>query len=293
MDEPKRRPRELITPDGTVTVRRVGLTRHLGRDLYHFLRTASWAGLLATIVGFFAAGNAAFALLYVAGGNCIANARPGNFADAFFFSVQTMATVGYGAMTPVGPYANVLASFEAVFGILFSAMATGILFAKFSAPRPRVVFSDKAVVTDEDGVPTLMFRMGNERSSHLIVEAEVRVTFIRDMPLERGRLTRKLTDLELHRSRSPLFALTWNALHVIDETSPLFGETAESLERSNAALLVTFTGIDDTLSHSVHARHAYPASHIMFGRRLADVLLVDERGERYVDYRYFHELQEP
>ena len=142
MDEPRRRPRELITPDGTVTLRRVGLTRG---DLYHFLLTACWAGLLGTIAGFFAVGNAAFALLYVAGGDCIGNARPGTFADAFFFSVLTMATIGCGAMTPVGPYANVLASFEAVFGILLSAPATGIPFAKFSAPRPRVERADPAL----------------------------------------------------------------------------------------------------------------------------------------------------
>lgn len=281
-----------ITPDGTVVVRRVGLERSFGRDLYHFLRTASFTGLVASIVGFFVVTNAGFALLYLAGGDVIQNARPGSFWDAFFFSVQTMATIGYGTMTPVGLWANLLTTVEAVFGIVLTAMSTGILFAKFSTPLPRVLFSERAVVVEENGVPTLMFRMGNERASHLIVEAEIRVTFIRDVPSKAGTITRQLTDLALKRSHTPFFALTWTAMHVIDEKSPLSGLTAEELIRDNAAVLVTFTGIDDTLATSVHARHAYPADQIVFGRRFADVLLLDEHGERYVDYRRFHALAE-
>jgi inward rectifier potassium channel len=175
-----------------VVVPRVGVRRDIGRDLYHFLRTARWPTLLGSIVLVFLLGNAVFALLYLASPGSIVNAHAGSFEDAFFFSVQTMATIGYGGMTPVGRWANVLATGEAVFGIILTAMSTGILFAKFSSPKPRVLFSRDAVITKENGKLTLMFRMGNERLSHLIVEAEIRVTFIHDVIESDGSLSRRL-----------------------------------------------------------------------------------------------------
>jgi inward rectifier potassium channel len=278
-----------IRSDGMVMVRRVGARRDFGRDLYHFLRTARWPTLIGLIVLVFLVANAIFALFYLGSPGSIANAN-GSFEDAFFFSVQTMAAIGYGAMTPVGHYANTLATAEAVFGIILTALSTGILFAKFSSPKPRVLFSREAVISRENGVFTLMFRMGNERLSHLIVEAEIRVTMIKDVVGADGALSRRLDDVVLRRDRTPFFALSWTAYHAIDEKSPLFGYDDARLKRENVAMLITFRGTDDTLAQVVHTRYAYTAEHILYGKRFADVLLVDETGERYVDYRRFHDV---
>jgi inward rectifier potassium channel len=287
-DSPSRK--VAMRPNGSMDVRTIGLRRSVARDLYHSLRAASWPQTLGIIaVGYFAS-NLLFAALYVAGGGAIANARPGSFGDAFFFSVQTMATIGYGVMTPVGHYANLLVAVESLYGILLTATATGVIFAKFAAPVPRVLFSRVALIGTMDGFPTLMFRMANERSGHVIVEAQIRVTMARDEPEPHGGMRRRLFDLTLERERTPLFQLSWTAFHRIDERSPLFGATAEELARSNSAVIVTFMGIDDSLSQAVHARYAYPAPSFVFASRFADIMTHDEQGRRTIDYRRFHDV---
>ena len=185
-----------------------------GGDLYHFLLRSTWLRLLVVLVVVSAGINALFALAYMATGDGIENARPGSFADAFFFSVQTLATIGYGKLVPRSLAANVLVALEALVGLLGLAMVTGLVFAKFSRPTARVLFSRMAVVSRRDGVPALMFRMANERGSG-IVEAQVHVVLARNETTAEGEAVRRFYDLDLSRRQNALFALSWTVIHPI------------------------------------------------------------------------------
>jgi inward rectifier potassium channel len=267
----------------------VGLRRRPLADLYHFLLSARWATLVALIVAGYLGVNALFALGYLALGDGIENARPGSFWDAFFFSVQTMATVGYGKMFPRSFAANVIATVEVLAGGLGLAVTTGLVFSKFARPTARVLFSEVAVVTEYDGVPSLLFRMANARTAQ-IVEAHVTAMLLRTERTAEGAEVRRMIDLALVRDRSGVFALTWTAVHRIDERSPLRGEDPASLAAEDAQILVSLTGFDERLAQTVHARHTYMADAIRFGVRFADILgRVD--GRRAIDYRKFHEVE--
>jgi inward rectifier potassium channel len=258
------------------------------RDVYHWLRTTSWPRTFLTITGAWLGSNVLFALLFLAGGDCIANARSGHFADAFFFSVQTLSTIGYGAMAPTTDYANVVVVVEAFYGLLFVAITTGIIFAKFSTPTARLMFSREALVADMGAKRVLNFRLANARTSH-IVEATIHVSVARDEYDAEGRLMRRLYDLPLVRATSPLLALTWTVMHEIDDESPLHDLGPKELDEQRLVLLVTVRGTEDKLSTTVHARHAYLSHEILFDRRHVDVLHTSPDGERYVDYRVFHD----
>ncbi len=287
-EPPKSESSTFMRSDGSVTLERVGLSRPMLRDAYHWLRTASWPRTFATITAAWVGSNVIFAFLFLLGGDCIANARPGHFGDAFFFSVQTLSTIGYGTMSPSTDYANVVVVTEAFYGLLFVAITTGILFSKFSTPTARLLFSREALVADMEGKRTLNFRLANARTSH-IVEAVIRVTVARDEYDASGRLMRRLYNLPLVRDISPLLALTWTVMHVIDEDSPLYGLGPEDIEKQRLVLLVTVRGTEDQLSTTVHARYAYLSEYILFDRRHVDILLRNPEGERYVDYRVFHD----
>lgn len=267
-----------------------GLRRNPLSDVYHLLLTSRWSLLLPALAGAYLAANALFAALYLALGDAIEHARPGSFADAFFFSVQTMATVGYGNFWPRTTAANIVATAEMIAGGMGLALMTGLVFAKFARPTARVLFSEVAVVRTWEGVPSLVFRMANARSSQ-IVEARVAVMLLRNERTAEGDEARRLHDLRLLRDRSALFALTWTAIHPIDAHSPLFGATPASLAASGAALVVSFSGFDENLATTVHARQSYAAERILFGRRFLDVLSDAPNGDRIVDYGRFHETE--
>jgi inward rectifier potassium channel len=234
--------------------------------------------------------NVAFACLYVLDLDGIANARPGSFADAFFFSVQTLGTIGYGGMAPKSPYVNAVVTVEAFVGLLGFALATGLIFARFSRPTARVLFSRVAVITPFEGVPTLMFRAANERGNQ-ILEAEVTVNLAQERASPEGEVMRRFEELKLTRSRSPLFALSWTVMHPIDETSPLKHATPDSLARSRAELMVVIGGTDETFWQKIYARHLYRAKDIVWNARLADVLEFGQDGERILDYTRFHDVE--
>ena len=268
----------------------IGLRPQPIADLYHSLLTARWWKFLLIVVVAYVSVNALFALVYLALGDAIEHARPGSFADAFFFSVQTMATVGYGNFWPRTTAANLLATAEMIMGGVGLALMAGLAFARFARPTARVLFSAVAVVRRWEGTPALMFRMANARSSQ-IVEAHVTVMLVRTERTAEGDVVRRLMDLRLLRAQHALFALTWTAVHPIDEVSPLRGEDPRSLAAREAVLVVSFAGFDENLATTVHARHTYLASDILFGRRLADVIQRGPRGERTIDYRRFHETE--
>lgn len=276
-------------PNRPFQVLRKGSSHSHWRDSYHWLLTISWPQFLIVIAIVYVAANVLFALAYLAGGDCIENARSGSFFDAFFFSVQTMASIGYGAMYPRTTYANIIVTIEALAGLMGLAMGTGLMFARFSRPTARVQFSRVAVITSYNGLPTLMFRAANERHNQ-ILEAEIKVTMLRDEITSEGHIMRRFHDLKLVRSETSIFALTWTVMHVIDQTSPFYGITPESLNQENLELIVTFTGLDETVSQTIHTRHSFLAEEILWNMRFIDIISVMPDGSRSIDYARFHDV---
>jgi inward rectifier potassium channel len=259
------------------------------RDVYHGLLTIGWPSFLAGLSSVYIAANVVFALLYMAGGDAIANARPGVFSDAFFFSVQTMATIGYGVMYPQTLYANLLMTVETLLGMITVAIAAGLVFARVSRPTARVLFTRHAVIVPYDGVPTLMLRAANQRRNQILA-AEVQVTLARDETTAEGHRMRRFHDLRVARARSPLFALTWTIMHPIGRDSPLHEASPESLRTDGVEIIVTLTGIDETFSLPIHARYSFIADDIAWDRRFADILSILPDGRTAVDYSRFHDL---
>lgn len=266
----------------------IGGRRPVWRDAYHAMLRMPWWGALTAIVGGYLALNAVFATLYFWLGG-IANAAADSWLDAFFFSIQTMGTIGYGAMYPATRTANTLVAAESVAGLLVTALATGLIFVRFSQTRGRVLFSAQAAIAPMDGVPTLMLRLGNERSN-VIYDADMYVTLSRTRRTAEGQVIYKSEDLTLVRSRAPNLAQSWMLLHRIDTQSPLYGETPQSLAAAEAEVAVAMTGTDDTSLQPVHARHTYEHRSVVWGARLADVLSELPNGDVQLDLRLFHTL---
>lgn len=279
----------IVNKDGRLNIVGSGKWYSYWRDPYHLLLTVPWTGFLAIVTLGYITANTFFALAYLVGGNGIANARPGNFFDAFFFSIQTMASIGYGAMYPQTLYANILVTIESLLGLMGLAMGTGLAFARLSQPTARVIFSRVAVVDLYDGVPTLMFRTANKRRNQ-ILEAELRVRLARDEVNAEGLSMRRVYDLPLVRSQNPSFALSWTAMHPIDESSPLYKATPEILAQQEASIIITLIGIDETVSQTIHARHVYIARDILWNMRFVDIMLRTLDGDRYLDYSRFHDV---
>lgn len=292
MMPPERRQLRLVPRDGSDRLRSVvvtGVRRKFLDDVYYLMLQTSWPRLVLAIFCAYVSVNLVFASIYwIVGG--IEGAHPGSFSDAFYFSVQTMATIGYGAMHPTTHTANVLVTIEAILGLLGFAMATGVLFAKFARPVAQLLFSDVAVVAPREGVPTLMFRVGNERQNH-VVEATMKLYVVRDETTMEGERVRRWYDLRLVRNTSPVFALTWTVMHPIDESSKLFGATQESMLADRTEIIATLVGLDVTLSATIHARHSYTAEEVAFDARFVDIMSIDAKGRRAIDFARFHEVE--
>ena len=274
-------------------ITRKGSSHSPWHDPYHLLLTLDWHWFFGLIGLGYITINALFALLYVAGGDCIQNARPGHFWDTFFFSLQTMASIGYGAMypRPECTYTNILVTIESLTGLMGLTVATGLMFARFSRPTAKVLFSRVAVIAPHNGVPTLMFRTANQRHNQ-ILQAELQVSLVRNEVSLEGELMRRLYDLKLVRNQSPIFSLTWTVMHQIDESSPLYGATSESLAEMEAEIVVMLTGIDDTVSQAIHARYSYTAEELLWNQRFVDILVRKGDGGRAIDYTRFHDVRE-
>jgi len=284
-----RHPRIVARGDG-LTVISTGRKKRGLSDMYVRLLGASWRRMILLLVAVYISINVVFALTYLAIGDGITNAQKGSFADAFFFSVQTIATIGYGALTPHGLIANLLVTLESMFGFAFYGVVTGLVFSKFSRPTARILFSDKAVITNHNGKPHFMLRLANERDNR-IVDTSARLTLMRDEKTTEGVLMRRFYDLPLVRRQIPILRLTWSVMHEIDERSPLYGMTPESLTEMEAEIIISITGIDDTLSQTIHARHSYIADEIVCDAVFEDILL--RRDDYVLEVRYdrFHQLK--
>jgi inward rectifier potassium channel len=275
--------------DGQFEILGLGAWYSYWRDPYHLLLTIPWTGFLVIIALIYVFINTIFAIAYLVGGDCIANATPGSFLDFFFFSVQTLASIGYGAMYPKTTYAHTIVTVEAMVALVGIAVMTGLAFARFSRPTARVIFSRVAVITPQDGMPTLIFRTANQRRN-LILEAQMRVYLMRDEVTAEGQAMRRFHDIKLIRHQTPSFTLSWVAMHVIDQSSPLYGMSAESLIQTNSTLVVSVSGIDETVAQVVHARHQYSAKEILWNYRFVDIMHQTKDGHRYIDYQHFHDV---
>ncbi|MGZ5016513.1 MAG: chromate efflux transporter [Methylobacter sp.] len=273
---------------GNTKVSRLGLPRYNWHDVYHLTLTLSWPVFLALICVFFLGVNALFALAYLADGNGIQNARPGSFSDAFFFSVETMATVGYGIMSPKSLYSHIVSMTEIMVGMLGFAVATGLMFARFSRPRSHILFSDVAVIHPFNGVPTFMIRVANERHD-LVVEPAVHMSLLLNEVTREGDNFLRFHDLKLVRERTPILALSWTVMHVIDESSPFYGHTAETL--SDCMIVVSFSGLNETILQTIQAHKVYSATDIRWGKKFVDILSITPDGERSIDYSRYHDVE--
>jgi inward rectifier potassium channel len=282
---------DVFDADGRLRIVPVGLHRQRRKDLYYTMLAASWPLLLGFMAAAFLVTNVLFALAYLAlGDGAIDNARPGSFADLFFFSVQTMATIGYGKLVPQTIAANLLVSAEAFFGLVAFGVVAGLAFTKFARPTARVLFGKVAVVAKRDGVRSLMFRLVNERGEAVIVEAQAHVVMVRDEHTLEGEAVRRFYDLDLVHRQNAAFALSWTVVHPLTPASPIYNCTPESLRASDTIFIISVTGFDEAFAQTVHTRHVYAAREVLWGKRFADILSKGEDGLRRIDYRRFHDV---
>jgi len=258
-------------------------------DFYIAMLSAPWWAFLTGMGVVYTVINTLFAELYLLDPGGIANARPGSFWDAFFFSVQTFATLGYGGLSPKSFYANMVVTVEAFAGVLNIALASGTVFARVSRPTARVMFSRPAVISTFDGRPTFMFRVANQRRNQ-IMEADITVTLAHQIVTREGHTMRRFEELPLIRSRTPLFALSWTVMHPIDETSPLHGANRESLLNDQVEIVIVLSGTDETYSERIYARHSYAPHDIHWGKKFADILRLGPHKRRVLDLNKFHEV---
>lgn len=283
------RPRRLRLGDREAVA--IGLRPSFWGDLHHHAITARWWAFFAGAALVFILFNLTFASFYMLGDDPIANARPGNFVDYFFFSIETFATVGYGDMHPKTPYGHVVAAAGAFVGVCALAVTTGLTFARFTRPRARVLFARKPVVATFDRATTLMLRFANQRHN-MIVDASAKLWLLQAEHSKEGVPFRRFYRLPLTRDESPMFALSWTIMHVMDEKSPLYGWTAGDFAASDATLILIFEGHDETAGQTLRARMNYPVSEIAYGQEYVDIMSVDEAGLVSIDYSIFDDTRE-
>ncbi|WP_310413423.1 ion channel [Chamaesiphon sp. OTE_8_metabat_110] len=275
---------------GRFVIHGMGRWYHHWRDPYHLLLTVPWLGFVAIVSLTYLLLNTLFALAYLAGGDCLEGARAGSFSDAFFFSVQTLASIGYGAIHPKTFYANSIVTVESIASLLLIAVLTGLAFARFSRPIAKVLFSNFIIITTHNSQPTLMFRVANERHN-FILEAHAQIYLIIDEVTDEGEFMRRIHELKLLRQRTPSLVLTWTLMHPIDADSPLYGLDAQDLQRLDANISVLISGVDETVAYTITARHVYATQEILFDRSFENIIHKSDNGDRYFDYSLFHQVR--
>jgi inward rectifier potassium channel len=260
-------------------------------DISHRCMTASWPSFIGGAALVFVAFNAVFAFFYWIGNQPIANVPRGAYIDYLYFSIETLSTAGYGDMHPDTHYGHFIATVELFTGIFSMSLMTGLIFARFSRPNARLLFADHPVISNNEGKPTLMIRLANERHN-IIGNAAARVWLLRNEVSLEGRSFRRFYELPLVRSEHPALALSWTLYHVLDEASPLYGLDANDFEAASVTLSVVVSGYDVVAAQTVHARATYMHSDILFGHRYADILSIAKDGRLKIDYGRFHETLE-
>ena len=267
---------------------KVNVTKYDWRDIYHFILTLRWPQFAGLVLGMYAFINLCFAMLYLLGGRSIAGLVPGSLSDAFFFSVETLATVGYGHAYPDTLYGHCVATLEIMVGLFGMAVTTGLIFVRFSRPTARIRFSNVAVVAPFNGFPTLMIRLANLRR-HAMVEAEFRLLLGRNELTKEGEDVRRFFPLRLQFDHLINFPAALTLRHVIDETSPLFGLTAQDLKLTDTRMLASIVCVDPVIQAPVQSQTEYLHEQIAWNRRFAEIYTEDSIGRYTVDYSKFHD----
>jgi inward rectifier potassium channel len=275
---------------GQVEFLKLNLQRREYRDIYQWLLSLKWPEFAVFIAGIYIVLNLIFAEVYALGDGCIAGLRPGSYFDAFFFSVQTLATVGYGHWYPQTVYGHIVTTIEIIVGVFGLAVMTGLIFVRFSRPAARILFSKVIVIGSLNGRPTLMLRVGNLRAQSM-VEAEFRILFTRDEPIVEGDPFRYFYNLKLHFDRLISFPAALTLRHTIDEQSPLYGETAESLAKSRAMFVASVVGIDPVIPAAVQTQQDYTWRDIRFGERFVEIYSEPSAGKLSVDFGRLHDTE--
>ena len=283
-------PKPVSVRSGQVEFLKVNAGRVEWRDAYQWLLGLTWPQFAAFVATVYVLLNLIFAALFMIGRNSIAGLRPGSFLDSFSFSVQTLATVGYGHMYPQTLYGHVVSTFEIMTGVFLLAVMTGLIFVRFSRPVARVVFSRSMVIGPLNGKPTLMVRVGNE-NHHSMVEAKFRIMYTRDQQLPEGGDFRYFHDLKLHFDRLTVFPAALTLRHEIDEKSPLHGATIESLQTERALFFVSVVGIDPVIAAEVQTQKDYTWGDVRFGHRFVEIYTEAEGRRLTVDYGRLHDTE--
>lgn len=271
-----------LNPDGSFNVRRTGLPLITSLNLFHTVMTMSWRVFLSLVLLLYFLSNIIFGAIYASIGtgalvDTSSTPMESAFLRAFFFSVQTFATIGYGTIHPVGVIPNLLVTIESYYSLLANALITGVVFARFARPTARVVFSDVAVIAPYRGITGLMFRLVNGRSNQMI-EVEAKVMFARFCD-ENGKSVRKFDELDLERRKVAFFPLSWTVVHPIDEKSPLYGMTDADLRNSDAEIMILLSAADETFAQVVHTRTSYKADQIRVGSKFISIYNEYSEGE--------------
>ncbi len=261
---------------------KVGALKHDWRDPYHMALALSWPRFIALFFGLNIAINITFALLYLAEPGSVSNVDPGSLSEAFFFSLQTLATVGYGVMAPQTIYGHVIASTEIFCGFAFTAIMTGLVFVRFSRPRARIAYAERCVIARFNGRPTFMIRIGNRRT-HPLTDATARLSALLSEWTEEGQFYRRIYDLQLTRARIPIFSLVWTLMHVIDETSPLYGCDFTRLDEKVTRIFLSIEARDTALAAQVYDTKDYDPADVLSGHRYVDAVSVDVKGRTIAD----------
>lgn len=286
----------LLNRNGTFNVRRTGLRFWQSLSAYHYLLTISWPRFLGYVIDAYLFANAIFAAIFVALGDGAlsgvhASSLGARFAEAFFFSVHTLATIGYGTIAPASLAAHIVVTLETLIGLVGVAVMAGISFARFSRPVANVLFSRNALIAPYRGGRAFMFRIVNQRSNQL-VDLQAKVLLSRRKRDGATTNDREFVSLRLERESVVFFPLAWTIVHPIDDTSPLRGWTSEDLAECDAEFLILLNGFDETFSQTVHTRSSYKTSEIIWGARFRSMFNpADEAGVVSVDIRRLHDLE--
>jgi inward rectifier potassium channel len=284
------RKREIVRI-GTREMQALGLPTGFWSDVYYRSMTVDWPAFFASAALIFVTLNAVFGFLYWLGDKPIANVSPDLPLpiSLFYFSIETLATVGYGDMHPQTNYGHLIATIEIFTGMCFLAVMTGLIFARFSRPRARFVFANHPVITLHQGQSTLMVRVANARNN-TISQATARLWLFRMERSAEGMQLRRYHELKLDRQEHPMFALSWTLFHVIDPTSPLYGLSKDDLAASDTALGLNVSGVDDNSTQHLYARKLYAQHEILWRHRYRDISSFSPEGRLVIDYSKFHDV---
>lgn len=275
---------------GSYEFKKRGISRFDLRDPYHIAVALTWPQFLAALLTLYLSVNFVFAVLYWAVPGSVVNSRPHSFADNLFFSIETLATVGYGEMYPATLYGRMVAATEIVCGLAFTAILTGLTFVRFSRPRAKLIFAANPVVAMHQGKPTLMVRIGNGRAV-VLADATAKLNVLMTEASVDGELFHRAQELRLERAHIPIFPLFWTLMHVLDERSPLHGYDMARAIQADMQVFVTLEARDPTLAATVHDIRNYAAADIRFGLRYTDALTTAPDGTPVLDLTRIGEME--